>query len=80
MFIEIIAVYFKNFPTEKVTLIYKYGLCSWHHFTYNTNGSVTVQVIFLKVGITITRTALALMQYRLLTLKLASLYLQQHQL
>ena len=33
---------------------------------------------FLTVGITVPTTALALMQYRLLALQLAALYLQQH--
>ena len=51
---------------------------SWYHCTYNSTSSDTVLVTSLTGGITVPTTALALMQYSLLPLQVASLYLQQH--
>ena len=51
---------------------------SSHHCTSNSASSDAVPVICLKFDITVTATALALMQYGLFALQLASLYLQQH--
>jgi len=50
----------------------------WHHCTYNSTRSDAVPVTCLSVGITVPTTTLALMQYQLLALQLASLYPQQH--
>jgi len=51
---------------------------SWHLCTYNSTSYDAVLVTCLTVGITVPATELAMMQYRLLALQLASLYLQQH--
>jgi len=55
-----------------------YNSYSWHHCKYKSNSSDAVPVMCLTFGITVPTIALALMQYGLLVLQLASLYLQQH--
>ena len=56
---------------------YQFFPYSWHHCAYNSTSSYVLQVTCLRVSITVPTTALALMQYRLLALQLASLYLKQ---
>ena len=52
----------------------------WHQCTHKITGSDSVPVTCHAVGITVPTTALTQIQYQLLPLLLAPLYLQQHQL
>jgi hypothetical protein len=49
---------------------------SWHHCIYNNTISDAVPVTCLTVDITVPKTTLTLMQYQLLSLQFASMYLQ----